>query len=616
MRQSMAILTRELGERRQLWWLGLLAWLPWGLRGLGVVDFASDSQIGFAMGEATAVVAILAVLLGASVIGNDLAERRLGFYFSRPISGLSLWVGKLGAAIVQTLGIGALMVLPSLLLGARPDPAFDAWRYLAWISLGALLLIAAAHAVGVMVRARRGWLALDLAALILAALALGIPGLAVWRQTQGAVLALPITLVGLALLAVFATAGALQVARGRSDPARGHRALSLALGPALVAVAAAVAGYAYWFFHPRPGDLAFEHFAASPDGRWLALSGTAAGRGTSRHRMLVELPTGRTFRPRADPRGSCSREDELFSDDGRRALWFERGEGGCGLVTLDLGRTAAAPVARPVYFTAESWPIAVSPDGSRIAVENADRLTVSTIDDGRLLASLPLQAGADSVLRFSGAEELLAYRLQGKEIEASAIHLPDGRIRPFGRVAVNSFSWDISPDGRRLLGDHDSAYWLFDLPSGRPLRRLDPGSSAKFLLDGRIVQTARRGGEAVLQILAPDGTPLGASPFFRAPGAKWIWPMAQSDPRHLLVTLERPGQRRPVVLDLERGTRRAPVLLDLKLGSREVASSADEDLIVAFDPFLVKLPAAGLFRTRAGLVMVNPTTGGTRRLPA
>src|SRR5436190_21637952 len=69
MRHSMAILARELDERRQLWWISLLAWLPWGLRWLGMVDFASDTQIGVAMGGATAVVAILAILLGASVIG-------------------------------------------------------------------------------------------------------------------------------------------------------------------------------------------------------------------------------------------------------------------------------------------------------------------------------------------------------------------------------------------------------------------------------------------------------------------------------------------------------------------------------------------------------------------
>ena len=62
----------------------------------------------------------LAIGLGASVIGEDLAERRLGFYFSRPLSGWAIWASKNLAAILITLGTGLVFVLPVALLSGQP----------------------------------------------------------------------------------------------------------------------------------------------------------------------------------------------------------------------------------------------------------------------------------------------------------------------------------------------------------------------------------------------------------------------------------------------------------------------------------------------------------------
>src|SRR5262245_48144682 len=53
------------------------------------------------------------ISLGASVLGRDLAERRLGFYFARPLRGSSIWGGKMLAAMLLTLLTTALLFVLS-----------------------------------------------------------------------------------------------------------------------------------------------------------------------------------------------------------------------------------------------------------------------------------------------------------------------------------------------------------------------------------------------------------------------------------------------------------------------------------------------------------------------
>ena len=77
---------------------------------------------GVALGLALIVSLVLAMALGGSVIARDLGERRLGFYFARPISGGAIWAGKLAAAAVLAVGAGVLVLLPASLFSGLPDP--------------------------------------------------------------------------------------------------------------------------------------------------------------------------------------------------------------------------------------------------------------------------------------------------------------------------------------------------------------------------------------------------------------------------------------------------------------------------------------------------------------
>jgi hypothetical protein len=57
-----------------------------------IVVVSTVLAVGFTLG--------LSTILGATIIGRDLSEGRLSFYFSRPIPAAAIWFGKLIAALV------------------------------------------------------------------------------------------------------------------------------------------------------------------------------------------------------------------------------------------------------------------------------------------------------------------------------------------------------------------------------------------------------------------------------------------------------------------------------------------------------------------------------------
>ena len=58
-------------------------------------------------------------MLGSTIVGRDLSDRRLGFYFSRPLRGWTIFLGKLGGVLAVALGSTALVLTPSVVAGRR-----------------------------------------------------------------------------------------------------------------------------------------------------------------------------------------------------------------------------------------------------------------------------------------------------------------------------------------------------------------------------------------------------------------------------------------------------------------------------------------------------------------
>ncbi len=204
---------------------------------------------------------VFGVLLGASLFGTDLAEQRLGFFFSRPIRGWALWGGRAGAAAVLLAASAALVLLPAALV-AQQAPRFT----LFWsggplgLELGAgqwlvvpLVLMPGAHALRSLALARSRW------SLGSAAAVLGV-GMAVWWLGRGLFndwalgpLAVAAGVLEIAVVVALVGGSAAQIMVGRASVERGQRALALVLWGVLLPATAGFAGWSAWVRGAGPG---------------------------------------------------------------------------------------------------------------------------------------------------------------------------------------------------------------------------------------------------------------------------------------------------------------------------------------------------------------------------
>jgi len=586
MRAFAMVLRRELAERRLLVLaaalLGLVPvavpFLPLGF------SQAPDARAGTAIALALIVSYVLALVLGSTVVARDLAERRLGFYFSRPLPGWAIWAGKLAGAALLAFGSGVLVLLPSLLLGDRPDPSgywgqglsrgMDSGLASALWLLTVLALLLAANAAGVMVRSRSPWLLLDLLAGTLLA---GLAGVTAARLLSAWALgALAMAQVGLLVAVVlsFAAASGSQVTRGRTDLRRGHRLLSLTLWALLGLSVLAFGGYAQWVLAAAPEDLVeLGGVLPPPAGDWVAVGGTTGpARGKYKPTFLLDTSSGRSIWIGAEP----AWEDLAFSRDGRRAVWMQMGSRGTFPVTihrLDLDRPGAEPVATPVGFS-ESFPhsLVLSPDGSRVACISGERIVAQELRNGKLLLAAPVlpgEAWEQNRLRFLDSRTLRFYAtrlLRGArgELRVFDFDLDTGRTSREMRLPGSYALAGISPDGQRVLlvsrndpGRTEIA--IADLRTGEPPAGMSVDgrvSGLSFLPDGRAVALLRSRSRSELLLLDSRGAALKR---FALPGA-YVRFGGQPAPGLLVVasTQDRSVEKawRSDLLDLESGALR------------------------------------------------------------
>jgi hypothetical protein len=536
---ALAVASREIRERRQVVIVSIaagllpLAWslLPLGRRGGGV-----DAD-GLAALLVIALPAAVAVALGASVLGRDIAERRLGFYFARPLSGLAIWAGKMGAAVALTLASVAFVAGPSLLVGRLTMLQLFPRLSLILALLALVMLIAVVHAAACSWRSRSGLLPWDLAALVLfgGVIAFLAHALLVHGARDTALyVALPSLLVGLVIGTT--AAGAAQVVLGRTDTRRGHLALSATLWGAAGVSAVALALFTQWVLAAQPGNVtespirsAFRRpwpIKRASTGDWFVLGpiGHRAGYAPS---FLVNAATGRALALGSEEVLSSI----LFSADGRRAVWLERPFQTAVLVNAQLG--GSEPVlARVAVGSGRLNPLALNDDGTRLLASSATSAVLLNTVTGERVNEVAGTRIFAAELRPGSGVRLYRRPLSGSRTQsatnvfASVVSTEDwdtstGELVERSRIAADTPATSLYPrdvrgdrmivEERAWTGTTGATLALYDTSTGRrDVRLCDHADSVlgRWLDDGRIAAVCQvKGTTARLALFDAAGRP-------------------------------------------------------------------------------------------------------------
>lgn len=536
MRAFAAVFSREFREWRALLPASLIA---------GLIPFAfalipgfqaSPSEVRDAAASFLACVlgGLSALVLGVSVPARDLAEGRMGFYFSRPLSPWAIWSGRLCALTSLSFLSWLLAFLPSTLAGGGLFTVFETGPFHGAFPVDALygtllavslllFLILAAQTLSVLLASRSPWLALD--AFLLAALTAACT-LSFWRLFLaggdtgfwGASAALT-ALVFASLLAGQAAA----LVRGRADLGRVRRSLAWTLWACLIFSAISLEAFSRWYVNPGIGSLRrIQYGISSPAGPWVFIAGHARGRADDfAAHFLLNARTGQFARIPGAAWGLT------FSADGMRCAAIlsptmsHFGASEVGVYDLSGAVPRQMDVRVPID---EGWAeLALSQDGSRLAVMNENRVALHDLSSRSILFSHRGRGATRLSGRFTGPGQFRLYqwsydnlaRAEGKVLIFD-LDISSKSLREVGQMegaSLNFMNVDATCS-RILLGRAQGDRWSFllcDGTTGAELATLAgdaSGGKGTFTSDGGIVLAYRKepGSERRIARFAPDGT--------------------------------------------------------------------------------------------------------------
>jgi hypothetical protein len=509
MNGMLTIARRDLAERRTIFLTAaVLAVIPFAVLLIpGMQRHGTEKvvAVGGAFVASTFVLG-LALLLGANFIGRDLADKRMSFYFARPVPGPAIWFGKLTAALATLAIAAAIIMIPAML--ASGELLLPAWVTGAGaLALVALTFFLLAHTVAAMFRSRSPLVLLD-AGCAAIAIALGwylFEQLAIGhaerlRQVLASII------LGVLLTAIVA-GGAWQVSRGRTDARRNHRELSRFLWSTVAAMLALLGAYVSWVVIATPSDLVYSPWVGQPPaGKWMMVAGPLEHRLDFNGAFYVNVENGAYTR--GDAR-SVSWES-FFTPDGQlmgqlRPIGDER-SGPAELELVRFGEREATVTPTNLTFAEHTQPVA-SDDGTRVASAHNEVVTVHSLPDGRALMSAHLPNAPRLVRYFFPDRDHLRVFSQGEErMEIFEVDLQSRRLMHTGTLAPGGkMAFNASADGSRLLVHvAERELLLADGRSGAVLSRIASGGRGSILSDGRIAVVTENPG--TLSIYSADGT--------------------------------------------------------------------------------------------------------------
>lgn len=484
------------------------------------------------------------LLVGASVVGRELAEKRLSFHFSRPLSAPVIWGGKVAGGLTLVLAAELLVYVPtSLASGVFPglaDMSVDTGVVWA-ILLSAVPLFFFAWLGSVALRSRSPWLVVDLFLLF----AIPAAGFLVtrrflryggWVDARAAAATGTAVLLGIFLAATFA-----QAVVGRTDARRGHGAQSLTLWGLLLAALAAGALWAERTIDPGVERLA--RASATPAGSggdWVFVDGSARRDGGGSTTYLLNLKTRQSVLVPLTWTATVSA-------DGSRAAYVSGSPFSSREIALDALDLATG---ESVSLDLPEWPdgVDLTSDGRRLAVVSQGICRVLELPSLKLLASARVPSATWSYEPHFVSPDLVRLhpRRSWKTIRDKSTSLPlpledpvvaelqvaRKSIRTVVRYPVTAipvpprtgkgvdsgpvYHLVASPDlSRVLLMGFGSAHTarLLDAASGRVLASFDGSEGTGhtmgvFLADGRVVVAEAAPEGRRLTLLSPDGAHL------------------------------------------------------------------------------------------------------------
>ena len=534
MRSLFAVFAYEISQRRLLFVVAsALSVVPWIVPLFRPGAPAADVRIAVATVLALLLGLGLSLLLGASIVGSDLAAGRLGFHFAQPIPSWAIWAGRLGAAAALALACFSIVLLPTALFEKQ------SWAPSTQLQIGSLLLAGAfipvlvviAHTLGVILRARNAWLLIVLAALCLASLLLVAGGQPLIDSNAGE------TLLAAGLIALLALGGGLllasyiQVRQGRTDLQRSSRALSIALATTLLGVALAFILYSSWALRPKIVDLRGVHHAEGLGAGWLEVEGPLRWRPGYRPTILINPGTGQVLQKVADQphyfRGHDTLGARVRQPGDGFAAWIRstsfRGERQLEIVWSDL--RAPEPQLRTTGVSLRSWPgaLSLSPGGRRLAIVEPNAtgagdawLTVYEMPSGLVVVSVPIPAyefpDRRHILRFADDRRVILVALQRRQEGYSVVrHELDIPARTFdppvwttALVASSAADIVLSADGESVVGPSG----LYSTRTGERLISLEDEITRHIwrtpLLNGRLAISRGNPLNRSLTVLSAD----------------------------------------------------------------------------------------------------------------
>lgn len=435
--------------------------------GLATFILVATLAVGFGAG--------LAIVLGASMIGRDLAERRLSFYLARPITPAELWFGKLIGSFLIAFLSAVIVLIPTAVLVPDAWPGnltLSAGESAACLALGVLILLLVSHVVSTMLRSRSAWLLMDLAAAILFVLSCGLVIRSAWRAHATVTVLVEIWAIVASSMLVALAAGELQLSHGRTDVRRNHRALSVSLWSGLAIVGMLAIAWGSWLRSADLREFRYAGVATPSNGPWIAVWGQGRWRLDYPSVMLLNTENGSTLNVQDLPYWQA---DFRFARNGRRVVWVQASDDRIQQISVgDLGTTA-----RIHRFTGPSrsrlQALGVSADGGRVATLADGILAVFESREGRSIAAFhteetltdggPTPQTFGAILSFADDDHLRLYRfpLEGRQSRQSAgatrsLTIDEYDLRHRHKTRTGAFSAPashmfvvVTPDGRLLV---------------------------------------------------------------------------------------------------------------------------------------------------------------------